>query len=262
MAFFHHVLLLVILCSFTAESADLWGQYCNDNSKISSPQQKANIDNLLAGLVSSTILNGFSTSSYGKAKNKIYGLAQCRGDVTVSSKDCSSCIQDAAKEIRKLCPNQTDARIWYDYCFLRYDTNKFFGQVDTSVGIFFYNVQDVTDPDTFNEKLGTLSDKISSEAVMPGNKGLGRGKKELSPSLTLYELAQCTRDLSQLSCAQCLSTAIGNFSNFCNNKQGCRVLYSSCIARYELYPFFFPLDQQETLGHMPMKYYHSIVHKP
>ncbi|KAL3531054.1 hypothetical protein ACH5RR_010376 [Cinchona calisaya] len=260
MAFFHHILLLLLLCSCTVKSAELWAQYCNDNSKISSPQQSANIDNLLAELVSGTILNGFTTNSFGKGKDQVFGLAQCRGDV--SSKDCSICIQDASKQIRKLCPDQSDARIWYDYCFIKYDTEQFFGQVDTSIGIFFYNVENVTDPDSFNKELGNLADEISSEAVVPGNKGLGRAKKKLSPFLTLYALAQCTRDLSPLSCAQCLATAIGNFPTFCDNKKGCRVLYSSCIVRYELYPFYFPLDPDETLGNMPMTYYHSIVQKP
>ncbi|XP_027183536.1 cysteine-rich repeat secretory protein 55-like [Coffea eugenioides] len=256
MASFHKLLLLLTaLFICTAESAELWSQFCNDNSPINSPQLSANIDSLLAELVSGTVLNGFSTSSYGKAKDQVFGLGQCRGDV--SNEDCSSCIKDASKQIRKLCPTQADARIWYDYCFLRYDTEKFFGRVDTSIGIFFYNVENVTDPDSFNKELGNLSDKISSEAVAPGNNGLGRGKKELSPFLTLYELVQCTRDLSQLSCEQCLAIAIGEFPTFCNNKKGCRVLYSSCIVRYELYPFFFPLDPKETLVNMPMKYYHS-----
>ncbi|CDP14580.1 unnamed protein product [Coffea canephora] len=262
MASFHRLLLLfTILCICTAESAELWSQFCNHNSQINSTQLSANIDSLLAELMSGTVQNGFSTISYGKAEDQVFGLAQCRGDV--SSEDCSSCVEDASKQIRKLCPSQSDARIWYDYCFVRYGTNKFFGQVDTSVGIIFYNVENVTDPDSFNKELASLSDKISSEAVKPGNKGLGRGKKQLSPFLTLYEVAQCTRDLTPLSCDQCLAIAIGNFPIFCNNKKGCRVLHGSCIVRYELYPFFFPLDPKETLVNMPLKYYHSsTVHNP
>ncbi|KAL3517875.1 hypothetical protein ACH5RR_020464 [Cinchona calisaya] len=262
MASLHNLILILLLSICTAESAELWNQFCNNNSKINyTSQLSTNINSLLAELVSETILNGFSTGTYGKGNDKVFGLAQCRGDV--SSKDCFSCIQTASKEIRKLCPNQADAQIWYDYCFLRYDTDNFLGQSDTSTGIIFYNVENVTDPYSFNKQLGTLSDKVIAEAIKPGNKGLGKGKKELSSFLTLYELVQCTRDLSQLSCAQCLATAIGNFATFCNNKKGCRVLYSSCIVRYELYPFFFPLDQKETLGNVPVENYYSyVVHKP
>ncbi|PIN20945.1 hypothetical protein CDL12_06369 [Handroanthus impetiginosus] len=240
-------LVLFFLFIFTAESADPAFSSCNGDSITES----ANIDNLLDKLVSGTIQNGFIATSYGEGKDQIFGLAQCRGDV--SKKNCSSCIQDAATNIRKLCSNQADARIWYDYCFLRYDNVKFFRQVDTS-GAYLINVQNVTDPDVFNKKLANLMNQISSEAVKPASKGLGKGTSDISSSLTLYGLVQCTRDLSHRNCAQCLAIAIGNFPNFCANSRGCRVLYSSCYVRYELYPFFFPLEAQESLDHSSGNY--------
>ncbi|KAB2022629.1 hypothetical protein ERO13_D07G203500v2 [Gossypium hirsutum] len=236
-------LLYMLLVSLFVSScrADPLGNFCNENTNISSSSQiSLNIDRLLAELVSKTPLTGYVVSSSGKDPDKVYGLAQCRGDV--SNKDCSSCIQDAAKEVRQRCSNQADARIWYDYCFLRYSNDNFVGKVDTSFGIFYYNVENVTDPQSFNKELGALMDRIRSEAVMPKNEGLGKGKTKLSQFLTLYALVQCTRDLSQIDCAQCLAIAVGNFPNFCDSKKGCRVLYSSCYVRYELYPFFFPLD--------------------
>ncbi|CAI9107318.1 OLC1v1006644C1 [Oldenlandia corymbosa var. corymbosa] len=236
MAFFHHFLLLLVICSFTVESAELWTQSCNDNSITNSTQISSNIDALLVQLVSGTIKNGYITTSYGKSNYKVYGLSQCRADVSRTT--CSTCILDAAKQIRQLCPNQAGASIWYDDCFLRYDTRKFAGQVDTTVGIYFYNVENVTDPDSFNKQLETLTGQISSEAVKPGNRGFGRGKIGWSKSEDIYGLVQCTRDLSQASCTQCLDTAVGNLRNFCEDKKGCRVLYNSCILRYELYSFF------------------------
>ncbi|KAK2971400.1 hypothetical protein RJ640_025350 [Escallonia rubra] len=208
MALVYQLLALLLLSICSAESADPLGQYCGANTKTTR-QISLNIDVVLAKLVQGTAQNGFSATSYGNAKDQVYGLAQCRGDV--SSDDCLSCIQDASKEIRKRCPDQADARIWYDYCFLRYNTENFIGEVDTSYGIFYYNVANVTDPDAFNEKLGALMDRIKSQAVAPINKGLGKGESKLSPFETLYALVQCTRDLSQLSCAQCLAIAIGNF---------------------------------------------------
>ncbi|XP_057808526.1 cysteine-rich repeat secretory protein 55-like [Salvia miltiorrhiza] len=236
------ILLLITLSLYilTAESADPAANLCNNDSKANGTISR-NIDTLLPKLVSGTIQNGFIATSYGG----VYGLAQCRGDV--SSSDCSSCIQDAAKEIRTLCPNQADARIWYDYCFLRYSTQKFFGGVDTW-GVYLYNTQNVSDPEVFNKKLASLMDVISKEAVRTSSRGLGRGKTDVSEFVRLYALVQCTRDLSQINCAQCLAIAVSNFPTFCDNKRGCRVLYSSCYVRYELYPFFFPLDSHESLN--------------
>ncbi|XP_022727850.1 cysteine-rich repeat secretory protein 55-like [Durio zibethinus] len=238
MSLLYILLLSLFLSSFRA---DPLGNFCDENTNINtSSQTSANIDLLLAELVSKTSSTGYVATSSGREPDEVYGLAQCRGDV--SSKDCSSCIQDAAKQIRQRCPSQSDARIWYDYCFLRYSKENFVGELDTSFGIFYFNVANVTDPQSFNKELGALMDKIRSEAVMPKQEGLGKGKTKLSPFVNLYALVQCTRDLSQIDCAQCLAIAVGNFPNFCDNKKGCRVLYSSCYVRYELYPFFFPID--------------------
>ena len=125
-------LLYILLLSLFLSScrADPLGNFCNENTIInSSSQTSVNIDRLLAEVVSKTSLTGYIAISSGRDPDKVYGLAQCRGDV--SSKDCSSCIQDAGKQIRQRCPNQADARIWYDYCFLRYSKENFVGEIDT-----------------------------------------------------------------------------------------------------------------------------------
>ncbi|PON65975.1 Gnk2-like domain containing protein [Trema orientale] len=247
MKLLYKVLVFLVLCTCIAESADPLGDFCNTETEISKGSKiSANIDNLLPELVLKTPQTGFVTSFYGKGEDRVYGLSQCRGDV--STQDCSTCVQDAANQIRKRCTNEADARIWYDYCFLRYNNKStFIGQVDTSYGIFYFNVDNVTDPETFNKELGALMDRIKAEAVEPKNDGLGKGETQLSEFSTLYALVQCTRDLSQIDCAQCLAIAIGNFPTFCSNRKGCRVLYSSCYVRYELYPFFFPLGSNNTM---------------
>ncbi|KAK6937871.1 Gnk2-homologous domain [Dillenia turbinata] len=147
---------------------------------------------MLAVLVSKAPQNSYVATSCGKGKNKVYGLAQCRGDV--DELDCTSCIQDAARQIHVQYPKINHARIWFDFCFLRCDTQNFTGQLDTFYNIFCANVEDVTDPKTFNKKLGALTDTIiKSEAVQPANKGLAKGESKLSSFVTLYALAQCTQ---------------------------------------------------------------------
>lgn len=261
MAFLHYSLFLILLfCICTAVSVDPLGNFCNDATKFNNAKTSANIGKVLAELLSVSAKDIFSTTSYGDATNLVYGLYQCRGDI--SSNECLSCIKDAAKEIRKRCPDQTDARIWYDFCFLRYNTKNFLGQVETSPGIFYYNVDFVSDTDFFNKKLVQLNNQITAEAIVPKNKGLGKGKSKLSPFLTLYALMQCTRDIPEIDCAQCLAIAVGNFPTTCLNRKGCRILYSSCYVRYELYPFFFPLDPKEKLANVSMNYYTMKVSRP
>ncbi|KAF5741306.1 cysteine-rich repeat secretory protein 55-like [Tripterygium wilfordii] len=255
MAFSYYILLLLFLCTCSCR-ADRLGEFCNKDTNISGNTHiSANIDALLAKLVSGTASSGYIATSYGKDQDKVYGLSQCRGDV--SSKDCSNCIQDASKQIRQLCPDQADARIWFDYCFLRYNDKNFIGNIDTSFAIFYFNVENVTDPEEFNKQLGALIDQIRAQAVEPKNQGLGKGETKLSPLVTLYALVQCTRDLPQIDCAQCLAIAVGNFPNFCDNRKGCRALYSSCYVRYELYPFFFPIDSNKRMAETSMVVVHQ-----
>ncbi|CAI0561210.1 unnamed protein product [Linum tenue] len=219
-------------------------EFCNkDNTKLN-PQSSSNLAKLLSQLINKTPTAGYYATSAGTGTNQLHGLAQCRGDVT--PKECSSCITDAADQITARCPGRPDARIWYDYCFLRYSKDNFVGKLDNSYALFFYNVENVTDPEAFNGKLGGLVDEIKSQAVKPRSKGIGKGETKLSPFLTIYALVQCTRDLAAIDCAQCLAIAVGNFPNFCNNKKGCRALYDGCYVRYELYPFFFPLKSTNS----------------
>jgi hypothetical protein len=241
---FLSLIFILFLSLFTFISADPLGQVCDHNTNINA-KLSSNINSLLANLVTKTTQKGYSLDSYGKKTNKVYGLAQCRADA--SSQDCSSCIQDAARQIRPLCPNDAGATIWYDFCFLRYDTNNFIGRLDTSYGILYRNYENVTDTKHFNKMLGELVGEIRGQAIVKANKGFGKGQRTLTNLVTLYAFVQCARDISTLNCAQCLAVAVENvFPGFCANRKGCRVLYGSCFVRYELYPIYFPLAKNNN----------------
>lgn len=134
----------------------------------------------------------------------------------------------------------------YDYCFLRYDNDNFIGQSDTSYAIILINVDNATDPEAFDKAAGKLLRKAADDAAAAGNEGLGREQAQFTPYITIYALAQCTRDLQPLVCAQCLASAVETVPNYCMFRKGCRVLYSSCMVRYEIYPFYFPLDPSSS----------------
>ncbi|KAI3964119.1 hypothetical protein MKW92_005230 [Papaver armeniacum] len=230
---YHLIFTFSLLLIFTYVNAeDPWWSFCNDNKKINSTKVSSNIDHLLPNLVSQTSTQGY-ISLPGSGNDRVYGLAQCRGDV-LNTKECS----------------KSDARILYEFCFLRYDTSKFVGELDTSNGLIYWNVENVTgDTAVFEKVLGDLTDKATREALDRRNRiGFGKGQIKLSPFETLYTLVQCTRDLSKLACSQCLATAVGNYAGYCKDKKGCRAIYSSCFVRYELYPIFYPVSSVNTTG--------------
>lgn len=235
------------------------GSYCAGTSYKGSGG-KASVNAVLADLVAKGSAGGFATSSAGKDKTLVYGLAQCRGDVSAS--DCSACLADAANQLPTACSYQSDARIWYDYCFVRYDSTDFAGQTDTGAGVILINVQAEDDPKAFENAVGKVMGKAAAQASASGSGGLGRAKDKYTPFVNIYGLAQCTRDLAPLACAQCVSTALSRFGDYCGAQQGCQINYSSCRVRYEIYPFYFPLDGPGGQAATDMTKYTKIVVHP
>ncbi|KAK4774396.1 hypothetical protein SAY86_009331 [Trapa natans] len=237
------IILLYSICwTAQAYSNTLLLKSCNQGSKVSPGSQvAANIRLLVSELVSKASVNGFAATMYGNNKYKVYGRAQCRGDV--SNAECRKCVAGAAQLLAKECPNMADIRIWYDYCFIRYSLDNIIGKVDTDFGIYDPTKQNVNDPEAFNKTLGGLFTKIESQALMPGNhKFLGTGQVKLSKSTTLYALVQCAEDLSPENCAGCLKFAVAFLPELCGNHTGCYWSCSTCLARYNLKKFFFPLN--------------------
>ncbi|KAG8096542.1 hypothetical protein GUJ93_ZPchr0013g37366 [Zizania palustris] len=214
------------------------GSYCAGTSFASNRKVVASIKSVATDLAAKGSTGGFATSTAGNGNNVIYGLAQCRGDV--SAGDCAACLADAANQILT-CNYQSDSRIWYDSCFMRYENTNFVGQTDTDAGVILVNVQSMDNPKAFQKAVGKAVGKATAQAAAAGSSGLGRSKDQYTPFVSIYGLAQCTRDLAPLACAQCLSTAVSRFGQYCGAAQGCQINYSSCRVRYEIYPFFFPL---------------------
>ncbi|XP_027176013.1 cysteine-rich repeat secretory protein 55-like [Coffea eugenioides] len=250
MALFRLVLLL-FLSSCTAVLADVLidsgvvSVYsCSENSTIATPRMSANINSLVAQLTSSTSQNRFSVATYGKGTDQVYGLGQCRRDVNI--KDCARCLRNATLSIRTFCANRADVWMWYnDTCTLRFHDSKFFGTVDPSSFTNYYLGDHPQHPSAFKKQLDALISKVSSEAIVPANEAVGKGRSfSVASNATIYALAQCTRDLSQHSCNECLNIVTGNLLKFCNNEKtvGCRVASTACYVHYETYQFYYPLD--------------------
>ncbi|XP_027193221.1 cysteine-rich receptor-like protein kinase 10 isoform X1 [Cicer arietinum] len=171
---------------------------------------------------------GFSTS------NAVGGTLLCRGDVTTTV--CEQCLSTALQEIRRRCPNQREALIWYDECSMRY-TNKYFAvdkivpRVNLDDGV---NVSGV-DLRRFNQSLHRLLIDLVTKAAGSQSMKFADGEVAVTESVTVYGLEQCTNDLTDNECERCLRNAIGTLPY---GKQGARALLPSCNVRYQLYPFF------------------------
>uniref|UniRef100_A0A0D9WC00 Gnk2-homologous domain-containing protein n=1 Tax=Leersia perrieri TaxID=77586 RepID=A0A0D9WC00_9ORYZ len=120
------------------------------------------------------------------------------------------------------------------YCFARYDDADFAGLPDTGVSLVLLNTQNASDPESFERAQRKLMARVAG--------GLARETARFKEGVSIYGLGWCTRDIAAADCGLCVAQAVAEMPNYCRFRRGCRVLYSSCMARYETYPFFFPLD--------------------
>ncbi|XVE51186.1 hypothetical protein DITRI_Ditri02bG0019300 [Diplodiscus trichospermus] len=201
---------------------------------------EANLNRLISSFSFNTANDyGFYNLSSGQGSNRVNAMALCRGDV--NSSDCISCINNATGELKKLCPNQKEAIIWYNYCMFRYATRSIFGIAENDPFSDLVNPYNATDGETFNKALGTLLDGLkNSSSSGTLLRKFATGKAEVAASQTIYALVQCTPDLTEVKCSSCLSQAIGYSQERFDRKVGARLFYPSCILRFEVYSFYNP----------------------
>ena len=142
---------------------------------------------------------GYGYGSIGQGMDQVNGLALCRGDVNATN--CMACVNEATKKLQERCSKKKGAIVWYDYCLLKYSNEYFFGEIDEKNKFYMVNIYDVDDPATFGDKVNELLSGLSYTA---------------SQIPMLY--------------------AISDLPNYCDGKQGARVVRGSCYVRYELYP--------------------------
>ncbi|KAI6703976.1 hypothetical protein NL676_013112 [Syzygium grande] len=183
---------------------------------------------------------GFYDLSAGQIPNVANAIALCRGDVGAA--DCGSCLNDSAAEIVRQCPVQKEAVLWYDYCMLRYSNRSIFGAVEVSPTFYLWNPNDVAgNVDQFNQDLRNLMDGLRERASSGNSTRKFAVGNVMAPNFqTLYGLVQCTPDLLQQQCNDCLVNAIAQIPQCCDQKRGGRVVIPSCNIRFEVYRFFDP----------------------
>ena len=89
-----------------------------------------NLNVVLSSLVQNVGKTGYNISWHGENGDKVYGLAQCRGDLNASA--CQLCVSNATKTLSSECKGFSFAIIMLNGCFVRYDTSDFYSQFNLS----------------------------------------------------------------------------------------------------------------------------------
>lgn len=235
------VIIFSVLISFCIDHADAQGDpllettqfpcYSSENYTPNSPFQ-TNLNILLSSLVSNGSRDGFYNATVGVGPDIVYGLVQCRGDISQDS--CRSCLYNSTVELIRRCPNRRVATLRYDHCLLRYSNTRFFSQVDTTPRSEYNPVRvSDADADRFDEQVKSLLTNVSGVAASRQNR-FDRGTAEYTPSGDrIYGLVQCNEDLSPSNCTSCVHNLISNIAECCDKQLGAKIFSATCYLRYE-----------------------------
>ncbi|TYH13528.1 hypothetical protein ES288_A06G145300v1 [Gossypium darwinii] len=217
--------------------------YDKDTTFTTNSTYGTNLNLLLSSLTSNANrIDGFyNTTVEQQPPDRIYGLFLCRGDVTPDV--CRDCVAAAARNATSLCPMEKNSVIWYDKCMLRYSNESIFSTMETWPGGTVWDNDTFTEEEDFVDIVASLVKDVASEAADApmGAKKFATKEANLSGSQTLYSLAQCTPDISDVACNLCLESAITEFSDCCRQKEKATrasSLLPSCNVQYGLTPFY------------------------
>ncbi|KAK4258891.1 hypothetical protein QN277_005288 [Acacia crassicarpa] len=228
---FSHLFFFFVL----REAAPIYSSHvCTDSIKY---QPNSTFQFNLNLLLSSLSSNATQGSHFFRTRLSVVinGLFLCRGDTLTTT--CSDCVSAASREIKRRCPVQKEAIIWYDVCMLRY-SNQSPNNIVPSTEISNTKNVDPKNKERFNEILAGMLNSLAAKAVNSQKDKFETDEVNFARTEKLFGLVQCTPDLTVFDCNMCLKSAIASVPNCCDGKLGATVLLPACNIRYELFPFF------------------------
>ncbi|KAL5983132.1 hypothetical protein ACLOJK_017213 [Asimina triloba] len=174
----------------------------------------------------------FVTTVSAHVSDPVYALFQCRD--YLSAPDCLACFSIAASQIRN-CSAANGARIIYDGCFLRYESNNFYDQTTQQGRKGFCGNQTVKAVGFNRTADKLLLDLVAATPRMEGY--FGAARREGAGGAVVYGMAQCVHRVDMAGCQECLRVAYGNIQQCPPDGDG-RAMDVGCFMRYSSRAFF------------------------
>lgn len=243
-------ILMTLLTIATAQSPSYMDDDCKNSTtpkQALSPTYQTNLQNILTWLSNDAgTSKGYNHNSTGNGtSDTVYGLYDCRGDVT--GQFCEFCVSNAASEILQRCPNRSSAVIWYNYCILRYSNKNFFGNLTTTPSWHFVGSKNITDQQEL-QKAEDNMESLRREATVETNKlyAMGEFNLNIGDGEKRYGLVQCSRDLTSDECSQCLEVMLDKVRQCCGDRIGWQILAPSCLIKYDDSMFYGITNQTSS----------------
>ncbi|VVB12207.1 unnamed protein product [Arabis nemorensis] len=200
-----------------------------------------NLNRLVSSLSSLTSkpYGFYNLSSGDSSGERAYAIGLCRREV--KRDDCLSCIQTAARNLTEQCPRAKQAVVWYTQCMFRYSNRTIFGRKETDPTLSFVGGEGISaNRDEFERVRRGLLDRLKGIAVAGGpNRKYAQGNSSGSVGFRkFYGSAQCTPDLSEQDCDDCLVFGFESIPSCCDGEIGLRWFCPSCSFRFETWRFY------------------------
>nr|XP_043617667.1 plasmodesmata-located protein 6-like [Erigeron canadensis] len=218
-------MFLVVLSESTTNDSNYIYVQCSPLYFDSMTPYESNVNSLFTSLVDSSSVynfNKFQISPPSGNDDVVYGLFQCRGDL--SSSNCKECVTSSVNQLKTNCPVSTGGGIQLDGCLVKYDNSSFFGagnkmevskRCGPSVG-YEYN------SDVLNRVDAALANLIAGNGQYFRSCDYG----------SIQGVAQCVQDLSASDCQDCLSEACGRLRSACVTSTWGDMYLGKCYIRY------------------------------
>ncbi|KAL2326264.1 hypothetical protein Fmac_025322 [Flemingia macrophylla] len=235
-------MLLLNLNSLNTKAQTLL--YVGDDCHYTTPKSlstafQTNLKNVLSWLSTDAATSkGYNHNSFGNNTSgdaAAYGLYDCRGDV--AGYFCQFCVNTASREVLQRCPNRESAIIWYDFCILRYSNENFFGNVTVYPSWHAAGKKNVSGAEEI-QKGEDFMRSLIRKATVETNQLYYMDAFNLSSTQRRYGLVQCSRDLTNYWCKQCLEAMLAQVPKCCEHNLGWQVLAASCLIKYDDYIFY------------------------
>ncbi|KAL1195156.1 Cysteine-rich receptor-like protein kinase 28 [Cardamine amara subsp. amara] len=200
-----------------------------------------NLNSLVSSLSSLTpaAYGFYNLSSGDSSEERAYAIALCRREVTRD--DCLSCVQTAATNLTEQCPGNKEALVWYTHCMFRYSNRRIYGIKETSpTKAFIAGTNISTNRDEFDGLQLELLDRLRGIAAAggPNRKYAQENGSGVAGYRRFYGSAQCTPDLSEQDCNDCLVFGFERIPRCCDGQVGLRWFCPSCSFRFETWRFY------------------------
>ncbi|XP_056172136.1 cysteine-rich receptor-like protein kinase 29 [Syzygium oleosum] len=256
----NHFLLLLLMFASTI-NAQFPATYCGSTGNFTA---NSTYQTTLTTLLSSISTTNSSSFSFGffNASAAVYGASQtvyvfglCLGDFTTV--DCHACLDELASDMRRLCPLQKEALLYTGNCIIRYSSASFFGTVATEPTYVASTGEDVSSPKTYDAVTKKLLNGLRAEVAGGGLLRKYASEKKSAGLDMIYAMVQCTPDLTEQQCSDCLVIGFNTIGDCCVRYTGARFMVPSCQVLYEINNPFLdsvtkPLTPPSWVGDVPL----------